>query len=804
MMKKIVYILFWSLLLLSCANDRLSGDADNGQEVRMKLNISTKANGVDDAISNVRIIVVNKYGDVKFNESKTVSSAEGDFFAVSREGKNDFYVICNETAAMTSALNTITKGSDLESFKIEYRSEIGGSSLVMYGEMRDVNVASTGDNPEDYNVTYINSEGKTVTGTKLPIAVKRLVVRVALSFIKSTSDFTVSDISVKVVKLPIYSYLKEGREYDGEMGALTIIKSVGEELLNDNLATFDTDTKTFKYENDDVIIFDDIYLPEYLISEAHKGDRDYQTEVIVSGKCTTTKGQVIIGNWRIGLMDLSNALPRNNWYKIAATISGMGAIGLYAEIEEVTEHNVSVNWKPQDGLVIVSDLETDYGKNVNVWNNYNVYFGILKTYNATKLTYTDVLFKYGSVVATRGSEPVVSDGVTYTTVFDADQDIMWKPRDLTISSWSGIPYLNKSDDVPSNTGNVTNGLGDPCKLVTLSAEQIERGIVDNEQWHMATAEEYETLIKANDNKSGDVRGFNTFHLLLIPNSRVRDFSGVLSADAGGKGEYWSSKGGKTFEFISDENTALIVPYANTALAEARGVRCVRNKIPESSLRLGGTTIPYSGGEGKVTVTSSLTYWKAVLITKDNVEEGETASDDNDIEFLSSLTGSHYGTIGVKLNYTPMTRRFYIRVTGISLDGKMHKEIATVTQYAASIRYLASFDPALPKNFLGSGFETTVTCNLTPNDPDRVPIPSDKPYYIWVEVYKASLYGELIFDSRTDTDGNLGMIVVPGTYQYKINIKIPANDNVDPRSIFIKINSTAFGMLDYGPIIQGKN
>lgn len=795
-MKKIVYILLWGVLLASCTKDPLSADADSGREVEMKLNISTKAlDPGNDAISNVRIIVVNKHGDVKFNESTPVVAGTDEYIAVSRVGKNDFYVICNETPQMSAALNAIGKRSDVEAFKIAYTSEIDGSSpLVMYGEMREVTVESTNDeDPDAYTVTYTDAEGVVHTDTKLPIAVKRLAVKVSLSFIKSTPDFTVSDISIKVVKLPQYAYLPEGKAYEGEIGSVTIIKSSQGALLQDNKATFNQESKAFEYESEsDVVVIDDLYLPEYIMASTHHGDIDYQTAIIVSGKCTTAEGQTIIGNWRIGLMDATNELPRNSWYKIAATIKGMGAIGLYAEIEEVAQHDISVNWKPQSGLVIVSDQATDYNKNINVWNDYNVYFGVLKAYNATTLAYTDILFKYGSVVATRGSEPQTVDGVTYTPAFDATQDIVWEPGNLSqrITSWADIPYLTDGANVPDNAGNIPNGLGDPCKLVTLSAEQIDRGVVDNGLWHMATAKEYKQLIDANDGIMEDTRGYHTFHKLLIPNTRVRNEHGVLSNDAAGTGEYWSSGQGSAFEFTSATNQASITPYAGSNLSKGYTVRCVRNTIPPSTLSAGSSTISYTGGQNDILIKSNLTHWTATLITKSNAEPDETPSDDTSLQFIGAISGSKDGKITVSIDYTPTKRTFYIRVTGIGLDGTKHKKIATVIQYAGSIRFNTLFEQELPKLIPGSGYEATVTCNMTPYDPDRVPIPPGK--HLWVEVRVGSTYGKLILDSRVGTEGGLGMLVVPGTYQYKITFQIPANPNIDARTLYIRIASDSFG------------
>ena len=82
----------------------------------------------------------------------------------------------------------------------------------------------------------------------------------------------------------------------------------------------------------------------------------------------------------------------------------MGAMGLYAEIVAMEEHDITINWKPIDGLVIVSDKAADYdavadtSRNVNIWNDVSVYSGILKAYHS-ETGYKDVLFKYGSLIA---------------------------------------------------------------------------------------------------------------------------------------------------------------------------------------------------------------------------------------------------------------------------------------------------------------------------------------------------------------------------------------------------------------------
>lgn len=802
-MKNIVYILLLGSLLISCAKEHLSADADSGQMVELKLNISTKANVVDDEISNVRIIVVNNHGDVKSNVSAPVVEGSDEYFATSRVGTNDFYVICNETAAMTSALNAITKSSDIEAIKIMYNSEISSYPLVMFGQMKGVEVRSTGDeDPAAYTVTYTDSEGVVHTATKLPIAVKRLAVKLSLSFIKNTPDFTVSDISVKVVKMPKYSYLTENREYDGDMGALTIIKNSQGELLEDNSVVFDSQTKTFKYDNDNVVTIDDIYIPEYFITAAHKGDVDYQTAIIVSGKCTITGGQTIIGNWRIGLMDATNELPRNSWYKIAATISGMGAIGLYAEIKEVTQYDIPVNWKPIEGLTIVGNRTSDYNsdgtnKNTNIWNDYTAYSGVLKVYHSA-IGYTDILFKYGSVIATRSHAS--QDGSS----FDPTQDIAWRPGSFTslITSWTDIPYSN-SGDILSGQSDVAKGLGDPCKLVALSADQIAEGAVDNKIWHMATPEEYNRLIGARDDVTGNTNGYSAFHSLIIPNTRMRNESGVLAQNEG-KGAYWSSQAGQAFESVSSANTASIVSYSELNLSRGYTVRCVRNTIPESYMRVvnNSSSIDYKGGAATFSIESNLPYWKATLITPENIQEGETlgtGTDYDDLTFVGKDYGRNNDKFIVQLPFYKTGRTFKIRIEGTGYDGRKFKEIVTLTQYNFSWSLsCTSFSPALPDRLPGAGFNFMATIEITPNDP-RIPIPTDKPYYMRITATRQTVGEENeIFDSADGTDGGLGLLIENGKYKYEIPVKIPASDNIDATTVNLTLYST---LASYSKIIS---
>lgn len=64
-------------------------------------------------------------------------------------------------------------------------------------------------------------------------------------------------------------------------------------------------------------------------------------------------------------------------------------------------------------------------------------------------------------------------------------------------------------------------------------------MVDNKLWHMATPEEYQILIDAQDNveRTG---GYGTFHYLLLPYMNYRDESGQTAGDTD-KGQFWTTR-----------------------------------------------------------------------------------------------------------------------------------------------------------------------------------------------------------------------------------------------------------------------
>lgn len=477
-------------------------------------------------------------------------------------------------------------------------------------------------------------------------------------------------------------------------------------------------------------------------------------------------------------------LTRNNHYQIYATITGMGAMGLYAEIVAMEEHDITINWKPIDGLVIVSDKAADYdavadtSRNVNIWNDFSVYSGILKAYHS-ETGYKDVLFKYGSLIAVH-SAPVTEDGTNFDPPATAEtlNDVLWYPSSynpLTITGWSNVPYLAGGEISADNTSEqVKQGLGDPCKLAGLSETQIrDMGIIDNGQWHMATPEEYNHIIAASNNETS-IYGYLSYHWLLFPHNRYRDESGASRGD-GTTGCYWSNNA-SIFDF-SGTPTVTANLQADKDRQNGYMVRCVRNEIPESYMRVGIIGSPdYQGTESGKTayfgIHSNIPYWTATLVTS-GTDMGTANTDDfsfapgDDVVHTTHGSNTENIPVYVKRKESTSSRSFKVKVEGIGLDGQTKSTLLTIAQTGYQLRASSELNTM---GVLPQGGDTyNLNIKLTPVD---VSIPAGK-LYVQV-VYSGE---QISISDKIETASN--------TYSYPISITIPANNN--PSLIGITVN-----------------
>ena len=772
-----------ALLAYSCSDENEAAGTSIYQGERVPLGITMGARNTTDedkVIKSVRAIVFNDKDQLVYNAVSDASINDDNTFTATiraARGYNNIYIICNETTELTEKLNAIKRENEIENVTF---SAVGiVAPPPMYGNVTHAYVESRSDGS---NATVIVNN---VRMTELPISVTRMISRISFTAIKNIAnkdeDFKVTKLNVKVCRMPVATPIGEGQAYTEDIWSddLTIsgtgeLDNNGDYIIKDNNYTI-PDTLDF-------ITIPATYIPEHLLSQPENASQ--ATYLKIDAQCVLKNGSSQVLNC-VYLLDIGQEPPknynltRNNHYQIYATITGMGAMGLYAQIVAMEEHDITINWKPIDGLVIVSDKAADYdavadtSKNVNIWNDVSVYSGILKAYHS-ETGYKDVLFKYGSLIAVH-SGTSAGEGFIAPTA-SVLNDVLWYPGSydpLSISGWTDIPYLN-TDGIPANNtiDQVKAGVGDPCKLAGLSETQIKaQNIVDNEQWHMATPNENQALIAASDNKNNSY-GYPSFHWLLSPHNRYRDAGGVSQGDRS-NGGYWTDDA-SVFEFSGNPSGASF--QSGKDRQSAYMIRCVRNEIPESKIEAGTISSPtYQGTEKGVKayfgIKSNVPYWTATLVTG----TGAGTADPNDFSFVSGGTIVHttHGSntenipVYVKRKESASPRSFRVKVEGVGLDGQTRSILLTVSQSGYDLRATTGLSSL--GNIPQTGGTYTVNIQLTPTD---ISIPAG-------ELYLQVIYGgvQKCLSTKADTE--------PNTYSYSVSVTIPENSS--PSSINLTVN-----------------
>ncbi|WP_215666900.1 fimbrial protein [Bacteroides ovatus] len=772
-----------ALLAYSCSDENEAAGTSIYQGERVPLGITMGARNTTDedkVIKSVRAIVFNDKDQLVYNAVSDASINDDNTFTATiraARGYNNIYIICNETTELTEKLNAIKRENEIENVTF---SAVGiVAPPPMYGNVTHAYVESRSDGS---NATVIVNN---VRMTELPISVTRMISRISFTAIKNIAnkdeDFKVTKLNVKVCRMPVATPIGEGQAYTEDIWSddLTIsgtgeLDNNGDYIIKDNNYTI-PDTLDF-------ITIPATYIPEHLLSQPENASQ--ATYLKIDAQCVLKNGSSQVLNC-VYLLDIGQEPPknynltRNNHYQIYATITGMGAMGLYAQIVAMEEHDITINWKPIDGLVIVSDKAADYdavadtSKNVNIWNDVSVYSGILKAYHS-ETGYKDVLFKYGSLIAVH-SGTSAGEGFIAPTA-SVLNDVLWYPGSydpLSISGWTDIPYLN-TDGIPANNtiDQVKAGVGDPCKLAGLSETQIKaQNIVDNGQWHMATPNENQALIAASDNKNNSY-GYPSFHWLLSPHNRYRDAGGVSQGDRS-NGGYWTDDA-SVFEFSGNPSGASF--QSGKDRQSAYMIRCVRNEIPESKIEAGTISSPtYQGTEKGVKayfgIKSNVPYWTATLVTG----TGAGTADPNDFSFVSGGTIVHttHGSntenipVYVKRKESASPRSFRVKVEGVGLDGQTRSILLTVSQSGYDLRATTGLSSL--GNIPQTGGTYTVNIQLTPTD---ISIPAG-------ELYLQVIYGgvQKCLSTKADTE--------PNTYSYSVSVTIPENSS--PSSINLTVN-----------------
>lgn len=769
----VLLLTIFALFAYSCTkeNETTGARIYEGEKIPMSIKMGARNTTADDdeVIKSVRAIVFNDKNELVYNDVSDASiNVDNIYIAPIRaaRGYNNIYIICNETPELTEKLAAITLENEIE--KVTF-SAIGiVAPPPMYGNVSRAYVESRSDGT-NATVTINN-----VTTTELPIEVNRMVSRISFTAIKNITnedeDFKVTKLNVKVCRMPVATTIGEGQAYTENVWSDDLTISGTGELDNNGTYTINGNNYTIP-DNIDFITIPITYIPEHLLSEPQNASQ--ATYLKIDAQCVLKNGSTQVLNC-IYLLNIGQEPPknhnltRNNHYRIYATITGMGAMGLYAEIVAMEEHDITINWKPIDGLVIVSDKAADYdavadtSRNVNIWNDFSVYSGILKAYHSGT-GYKDILFKYGSLIAI--SSPDANTEFTPPTNATILNDVLWYPGSyapLNITEWADIPYL-ETDKIPTDNTivQVAAGKGDPCKLAGLSESQIKTlGIVDNKQWRMATPAENLILKTAAENESNS-QGYPSFHWLFSPHNRYRDTNGISQGDRS-NGWYWDNNA-TVFHFSGEEPQNAEI-QENMDRQNAYMIRCVRNEMIKSQLEVGIISSPtYQGTETSGNAYFGIPYWTATLITEGAYVGSTTEFDDFSFVAGETIHTTHGGNtqnipIYVKRKESTSPRSFRVKVEGIGLEGKTVNKILTVSQSGYDLR--AKTGLSSMGNIPQEGGSYTTTINLTPTD---VTISSGK-------LYLQITYGGVIRCKSTEVHTE------PNKYSYDVTITIPENNS----------------------------
>ena len=728
----VLLLTMFALFTYSCTkeNEITGARIYEGEKIPMSIKMGTRNDTTDkdEVINSVRAIVFNDKNELVYNDVSDASiNVDGTYTASIRaaRGYNNIYIICNETSELTEKLSAITLENKIE--KVTFSAVGIIAPPPMYGNVIRAYVESRSDG-KNATVTINN-----IKMTELPVSVTRMVSRISFTAIKNITnpdeDFKVTKLTVKVCRMPVATPIGEGQAYTEDIWSDDLTIPGTGELNNNGTYTINGDNYTIQ-DGIDFITTPATYIPEHILSDPQNAS--HATYLKIDAQCVLKNGSAQVLNC-IYLLNIgqnppkNHNLTRNNHYQIYATI------------------------------------------NVNIWNDFSVYSGILKAYHS-ETGYKDVLFKYGSLIAVH-SDPDTEDGTNFVppTTAEALNDVLWYPSSydpLTITGWSNVPYLAGGEISAGNTPEqVKQGLGDPCKLAGLSETQIrDMGIVDNGQWHMATPEEYNHIIAASNNEVSSY-GYLSYHWLLFPHNRYRDESGASRGD-GTTGCYWSNNA-SIFDF-SGTPTVTANLRADKDRRNGYMVRCVRNEIPESYMRVGIIISPdYQGTESGKTayfgIDSNIPYWTATLVTS-GTDVGTATTDDFSFESGNDAVHTTHGSntqnipIYVKRKESTSSRSFRVRVEGIGLDGQTKSTLLTISQAGYQLRAsseLSTLD-VLPQE----GGTYNLNIKLTPTD---VPIPAGN-LYVQV-VYSGE---QISVSDKVETASN--------TYSYPVSITIPANKN----------------------------
>jgi len=798
-------------LLSACAKESAVMNLPEAEKVTVQIKTKALTGSVVEGVTIEKVRFMLFQNETLLNNYTTSNGTlnvddSGLFNLAVSPGVYYFAAIINETPELTEKLNAVTKRTDIDGAGFDWQNSAltsGNMPLANLGEIKIQPGTTSGQGVAQLRPVY-NSEGGrykgdfTAASATATIDMPRVMSQVSVFLRQDDAVREEIKISnVQVTNIPRNSYLVDRLDADNTNLNLftgpefTISASEGDKVYNSkqyhSFPTAIIAEKSFYDENgtDDGTKATNPDNAAYLFINATYG-----------GIPTTYKILLREG-------DANFRLLRNTNYNVYATIKQIGSKGIYVVIEPVKLYNIAVNWEPVEGLVIVSDREADFNKNVNVWSDYTAYSGILKVYKGD--AYHDVLFKYGSLIATRNDATAIAEqGFTAPTAVETTNDVIWYPGnfDVTgIGNWDDVPYIMDASSITSgNTPElVASGKGDPCRLAALSPHQIGvEGKIDNQQWHMATPADYQRLLNAaNGTGSENDNGYHSFHELLIPNVKYRNESGVLQSSHNNKGSYWSTENNQAFSFESRNPTTAALN--TTAPGQGFTVRCVRNNIPEARITINPpTSVDYKGAAVNglpFYIDSNVPYWKMELIK--NGEHAGTSMDFDDFSFEPLAIGVTHEIEG-SYTQTPKAyiarkesrnedRTFGVKFTSMHFTGEETTYYFTIKQNRYSISGRLSINNLEDNNRIKKGGgKYTIHIELTPDD---VPMPVGAELKVRY-TYLGASRGE---------ESTIATTINDSQREYDVELNILPNDTPDVIGLVFYVYMNEKGSLGYREI-----
>ena len=286
-------------------------------------------------------------------------------------------------------------------------------------------------------------------------------------------------------------------------------------------------------------------------------------------------------------------------------------------------------------------------------------------------------------------------------------------------------------------------------------------------------------------------------VLLIPNVKYRNESGVLVSSHNYRGNYWSTESNKAFSFDSRNPTAAALDAA--APGQGYTVRCVRNSIPEARITINPpTSVDYKGAAINglpFYIDSNVPYWKMELI-KSGDHVG-TSIDFDDFSFAPLAIGVTHEIEG-SYTQTPKAyiarresrnedRTFGVKFTSMHFTGEENTYYFTIKQNGYSISGKLSINNLEDNNRIKKeGGKYTIHIKLTPDD---VPMP------VGAELKVRYTY---LGTSRGE-ESTIATTINDNQREYDVELNILPNNTPDVIGLVFHVYMNEKGSLGYREI-----